>query len=73
MNILIDFFFLFFSFYRDSLGWAILLNFLVYVALPVLLKYTGLLLGIGSFAIYINTIIGLAKRENYFWAQVCII
>ncbi|XP_062548182.1 adenylate cyclase type 3 [Armigeres subalbatus] len=54
---------------RDSLGWAVLLNFLVYVTLPVLLKYTGILLGLGSFATYINAIIGLAKKENYFWEQ----
>ncbi|XP_058824460.1 adenylate cyclase type 3 [Topomyia yanbarensis] len=54
---------------RDSLGWAILLNFLVYVTLPVLLKYTGILLGLGSFATYINAIIGLAKKENFFWEQ----
>ncbi|XP_049536076.1 adenylate cyclase type 3 [Anopheles darlingi] len=54
---------------RDSLGWAILLNFLVYVTLPVLLKYTGILLGLGSFATYVNAIIGLAKKENYFWEQ----
>lgn len=55
---------------RDSLGWAVLLNFLVYVTLPVLLKYTGILLGLGSFATYVNAIIGLAKKENYFWEQV---
>ncbi|CAO1336896.1 unnamed protein product [Diamesa serratosioi] len=54
---------------RDSLGWAVLLNFLVYITIPVILRYTGILLGIGSFAIYINTIIGLAKKENYFWEQ----
>lgn len=47
-----------------------LLNFLVYITIPVILRYTGILLGIGSFAIYINTIIGLAKKENYFWEQV---
>lgn len=47
-----------------------LINFLVFVTLPVPLKYTGLLLGIGSFAIYDHTIFGLAKKENFFWAQV---
>ncbi|ETN62881.1 hypothetical protein AND_005410 [Anopheles darlingi] len=41
----------------------------VYVTLPVLLKYTGILLGLGSFATYVNAIIGLAKKENYFWEQ----
>lgn len=47
-----------------------LINFLVYVTLPVPLKFTGLLLGIGTFAIYDHTIFGLAKKENFFWAQV---
>lgn len=47
-----------------------LLNYLVYVTLPVPLKYTGILLGLGAFATYVNTIIGLAKKENYFWDQV---
>lgn len=55
---------------RDFLGWAVLLNFLVYITIPVVLQYTGILLGVGSFAIYVNTIIGLAKKENYFWEQV---
>lgn len=59
-----------FCFLRDFLGWAVLLNFLVYITVPVVLQYTGILLGVGSFAIYINTIIGLAKKENYFWEQV---
>lgn len=63
-------FFFSFCIYRDSLGWAVLLNFLVYITIPVILRYTGILLGVGSFAIYINTIIGLAKKENYFWEQV---
>lgn len=60
----------FFHLCRDFLGWAVLLNFLVYITIPVVLQYTGVLLGIGSFAIYVNTIIGLAKKENYFWEQV---
>lgn len=61
-----------FNFYhsRDSLGWAVLLNFLVYITIPVVLQYTGILLGIGSIAIYVKTIIGLAKKENYFVEQV---
>lgn len=57
--------------FRDFLGWAVLLNFLVYITIPVVLQYTGILLGIGSFAIYVNTIIGLANnKQNYFWEQV---
>lgn len=57
-------------YYRDSLGWAILVNFLVYVTLPVPLKYTGILLGLGTCATYINTIIGLSKEKDFFWEQV---
>lgn len=59
-----------FYIYRDSLGWAILVNFLVYVTLPVPLKYTGILLGLGTCATYINTIIGLSKEKDFFWEQV---
>lgn len=59
-----------YNLFRDFLGWAVLLNFLVYITIPVVLQYTGILLGVGSFAIYINTIIGLAKKENFFWEQV---
>lgn len=65
-----SFVFLFDATFRDFLGWAVLLNFLVYITIPVVLQYTGILLGVGSFAIYVNTIIGLAKKENYFWEQV---
>lgn len=58
--------------YSDSVGYAILLNFLVYVTLPVPLNFAGILLGIGTFVIYVTTVIGLAQRELYFWHQVCI-
>lgn len=57
-------------FSRDFLGWAVLLNFLVYITIPVVLRCTGALLGVGSFAIYVNTIMGLAKHEHFFWEQV---
>lgn len=56
--------------YRDSIGWWIVLNFLVYVTLPVRLRYTGILLGMGSFASYIIIIIGLNKQHSYFIQQV---
>lgn len=52
------------------MGYAILLNFLVYVTLPVPLNFAGILLGIGTFVIYVATVIGLARRELYFWHQV---
>jgi hypothetical protein len=56
--------------YRDSLGWAVLLNFLVYITIPVVFQYTGILLAIGSFAVYMGIIIEAARREEYFWEQV---
>ena len=31
--------------------------------------YTGLLLGIGSFSTYISAIVGLSKRDVFFWEQ----
>lgn len=57
-------------FSRDSIGWWIVLNFLVYVTLPVRLRYTGILLGIGSLASYIIIIIGLNKQHSYSIQQV---
>lgn len=57
-------------FCRDSIGWAIVLNFLVYVTLPVPLRYAGILLGIGSFGAYISSIAILAKRDTFFLQQV---
>lgn len=60
----------FISIYRDSLGWAILLNFLVYVTLPIPLKYAGILLGLGSFIEHLNATMVLPKREDYFFHQV---
>ncbi|CAG9798079.1 unnamed protein product [Chironomus riparius] len=54
---------------RDSLGWAVLLNFLVYITIPVVFQYTGILLAIGSFAVYMGIIIEAARMEEYFWEQ----
>lgn len=47
-----------------------LLNFLVYVTLPVFLKYIGILFGIGSFTIYMSAIIGMTRKDSFFWEQV---
>lgn len=52
------------------MGYAILLNFLVYVTLPVPLYFAGILLGIGTFTIYVASLIGLARSELYFWHEV---
>lgn len=54
------------------MGYAILLNFLVYVTLPVPLKFAGIILGAGTFVIYIIAINGLAHNDGeLFWHQVC--
>lgn len=55
---------------RDFLGWAILLNFLVYVTIPVALRHTGILLSFGSVVIYVGALVGLAEKGNFFWEQV---
>lgn len=47
-----------------------LLNFLVYITIPVVLQYTGIVLAIGSFVIYVGAIVGLATPEEYFWPEV---
>lgn len=44
----------------------------MYVTLPIPLVYAGVAVGFGTFISYINTIFGLAKREQYFDEQVCI-
>ncbi|KAG4080688.1 hypothetical protein HA402_013218 [Bradysia odoriphaga] len=55
---------------RDSLGWAILLNFLVHVSLPIPLKYTGILFGFGSYTLHLSITMVLPKKEEYFVQQV---
>lgn len=57
-------------FYRDSLGWAILFNFLVYVSLPIPLKYTGVLFGVGSYTLHLCTTLVLPKIDEFFFQQV---
>lgn len=47
-----------------------LLNFLVYITIPVVLQYTGIVLAVGSFLIYVGAIVGLATQEEYFWEEV---
>lgn len=54
----------------DSVGYAILLNFLVYVTLPVPLNFAGILLGIGTFTFYVAMIIGLGNDISFVWNQV---
>ncbi|XP_055849197.1 adenylate cyclase type 3 [Episyrphus balteatus] len=55
---------------RDVLGWGILLNFLIYVTLPIPLLYTGVTFGVGTFAIYLCTLTGLATKDPLFYEQI---
>lgn len=47
-----------------------MLNFLVYVTIPVALQNTGIILSFGSVVIYVVAIAGLAREEKFFWEQV---
>lgn len=53
---------------RDSLGWALLLDYLIYVTLPLRLRYC-VILSIGTCAMYLAAIIGLAKSELHVCQQ----
>lgn len=55
---------------RDDLGWAILLNFLIYVALPVPIRFVGVLLGCVSLLAHTITTIVLPQGEVMFVQQV---
>lgn len=54
---------------RDSLGWVLLLVYLIYVTLPLRLRYC-MILSAGSCASYIAAIAGLAKSEVNLVEQV---
>lgn len=54
---------------RDSLGWALLLDYLVYVSLPLRLRYC-VMLSIGTCASYLVTVVGLAKSDTHIVQQV---
>lgn len=57
---------------RDSLGWFLLLTYLIYVTLPLRLPYC-VLLSIGTFTSYIVSLSGLSKSQIHFVEQVIII
>ncbi|KAJ8965186.1 hypothetical protein NQ314_004329 [Rhamnusium bicolor] len=54
---------------RDSLGWVLLLDYLIYVTLPIRLRYC-VILSIGTCASYIAALIGLSKSDLHFIQQV---
>uniref|UniRef100_A0A1B0GLG2 Adenylate cyclase type 3 n=1 Tax=Lutzomyia longipalpis TaxID=7200 RepID=A0A1B0GLG2_LUTLO len=54
---------------KDCLGWVMLLNFLVYIILPVPMKYHLIFFGIATFFMYIGIIMGLAQVDSFFWKQ----
>lgn len=54
---------------RDSLGWVLLLDYLIYVTLPIRLRYC-IILSVGTCASYIAALIGLAKSDVNFYQQV---
>ncbi|XP_063239440.1 adenylate cyclase type 3 isoform X2 [Bacillus rossius redtenbacheri] len=49
---------------RDSLGWALLLDYLVYVSLPLRLRY-GAMLSAGTCASYLVTVAGLGRSDSH--------
>lgn len=54
---------------RDNLGWALLLDYLIYVTLPLRLRYCTIL-SLGTCASYLAAVIGLCKSETHFLQQV---
>ncbi|XP_059613778.1 adenylate cyclase type 3 [Phlebotomus argentipes] len=57
---------------KDSLGWVMLLNFLVYIILPVPMKYHLIFFGIATFFMYTGVIMGMAQVDAEFWRQVLV-
>ncbi|XP_074041130.1 adenylate cyclase 3 [Leptinotarsa decemlineata] len=53
---------------RDSLGWVLLLVYLVYVTLPIRLRYC-IILSIGTCASYFAAIIIFSKSDLHFYQQ----
>lgn len=54
---------------RDSLGWFLLLTYLIYVTLPLRLPCC-VLLSVGTFTSYIVSLCGLTKSQLHFAEQV---
>lgn len=54
---------------RDCLGWVLLLDYLVYVTLPLRLRYC-FMLSLGTCASYIVAVVGLTKADTHLIEQV---
>lgn len=54
---------------RDSLGWVLLLDYLLYVTLPLRLRYC-VVLSVGTCASYLVAIVGLGKSDAHLLQQV---
>lgn len=57
---------------RDCLGWIVLLDYLVYVTLPLRLRYC-VMLSLGTCGSYMVAIVGLIKSDTNFGYQVSFI
>ena len=56
---------------RDALGYVVLLNFLIYVTLPVQLVYSGFVIGASTLIFYFSMLLAVARRDAKFNDQVC--
>lgn len=56
--------------FRDVLGWAILLNFLVYVTLPLPLIFLGLSIGCCSYLICLSLPVAYSRQDPMLSNQV---
>ncbi|CAH1098596.1 unnamed protein product [Psylliodes chrysocephalus] len=54
---------------RDSLGWVLLLDYFIYVTLPIRLRYC-IILSLGTCASYTAALIGLSKSDLHLYRQV---
>lgn len=59
----------FLAIFRDSLGWAIVLHFLIYITMPVQFQYRGIQMGVVLFVLHIAILITRSIRDVYFWQQ----
>uniref|UniRef100_A0A1B0G4W5 adenylate cyclase n=1 Tax=Glossina morsitans morsitans TaxID=37546 RepID=A0A1B0G4W5_GLOMM len=55
---------------RDILGWAILLNFLIYVTLPVALFYGGCFMGFTTFIIYVLLLFTTTRDDPMYYEMI---
>jgi len=54
---------------RDSLGWVLLLDYLLYVTLPLRLRYC-VVLSVGTCASYLVAVVGLGRSDAHLLQQV---